>query len=864
MTRLELPRRDLLKAMGLGAAAAALPRELIAAAAPAKDAPRPNVLWLSAEDISPNLGCYGDTYATTPNLDRFAAQAVRYDRAFSHAPVCAPARSGIITGMYPTSIGTHQMRCSGVPPAEARCFPEYLRATGYYCTNNSKTDYQFAAPPSAWDESSRTAHWRNRPDKAMPFFAVLNFGVTHESSTRRWQPGRLQHDPAKAPVPPYYPDTPLVRQNIACYYDRISQLDAQVQKTLDQLAADGLAENTIVWFWGDHGMGLTRGKRWVYDSGLRVPLMVRVPEKLRRWAGAGQPGRVAPGRAEEELAAFVDFAPTMLSLAGIPIPKHMQGQAFLGPQKARPRRYVFGHRDRMDEAYDLIRCARDKRFKYIRNFLPQVTRGQHIDYMDRTPILQEMRRLHAAGKLAGARMQYFEPTKPVHELYDTAADPHEVRNLAADPKYRPVVERMDQTLIAWMKRIGDVGLIPEPDFDEMKRPGGRMQKTAEPAVTVRGGGEGKAVAVALSCPTPGASITCRVVGAAEARAGKGAVVLPARAAAIHGSGARKTGDMITHWRGRDTWISWEADIPRAGRLPVHVLQANAGAGGSRYRLTVGEARLEGVVKRTRSWTDPVYVKVGEVNVPKPGKYTVTVRPEKQVEGRLTNLGAVVLGGRNLRASKARWQLYSRPIELRPGETLTARANRLGFANSGTVSYRCGGPVPAPKAPPEKHPPHWREQIEKTDLLDRLLALKQLDGQGARAVPHYLKALADKAAPMRYWAVVGLHVACTDAASIDKAAAAIQPRLEDESLSVRVAAAHALGDWGRDARALGVLVETLASPSDKAALFAATALERLGPKARPAMAQIETAGRKTRRAAAQVLRRALAALRKEPA
>ncbi|MGB2822641.1 MAG: sulfatase, partial [Phycisphaerae bacterium] len=508
-------RREFLKAVGIGAAAAVMPRRACAAArAAGKDSPRPNIVWISAEDISPTVGCYGDKYATTPNLDKFASQGVRYDAAFAHAPVCAPARSGIITGMYPTRIGTTWMRCRGVPPVEARCFPEYLRAAGYYCTNSSKTDYQFAPPRSAWDESSGGAHFRKRRQKDQPFFAVFNFTVSHESSTRRWTPGKQEHDPAKAPLPPYYPDTPIVRQNIACYYDKMSQLDSQIRRVLDELEADGLAENTIVWFWGDHGWGLTRGKRWIYDSGLRVPLMVRVPSKLRAWAGAGDAKAVAPGRAEKELVSFIDFAPTVLSLAGVPIPPHMQGQAFLGPQKAaRPREYIFGARDRMDETYDCIRCLRDKRFKYIRNFMPYVTRGQHIAYMDRTPILQEMRRLHAAGELKpGPQMQYFEPTKPVHELYDTVADPHEVNNLAGEAKYRDVLERMNKALKQFMLDIGDVGLIPEPDFDAMKGGGA----TAAPAFSVAPAGEGKAATVTISCPTPGASITYQVVKAAPA------------------------------------------------------------------------------------------------------------------------------------------------------------------------------------------------------------------------------------------------------------------------------------------------------------------------------------------------------------
>lgn len=797
-------RRDFLKAAGLSAAALAMPRCLRAAAASAKGRPRPNIVWISAEDISPTLGCYGDTYATTPNLDKFAARSVRYDRAFTHAPVCAPARSGIITGMYPTCIGTTWMRCRGVPPVEARCFPEYLRAAGYYCTNSSKTDYQFAPPRSAWDESSGRAHWRNRPRKDQPFFAVFNLGVTHESSTRRWTPGQQEHDPAKAPLPPYYPDTPVVRQNIACYYDKMTQLDGQVQRILDELAADGLADSTIVWFWGDHGWGLTRGKRWVYDSGIRVPLIVHVPKKLRAWAGGGAPGGAAPGSVDGELVSFIDFAPTMLSLAGVPVPKHMQGQPFLGPQKAKPRTYVFAARDRMDETYDCIRALRDKRYKYIRNFMPYVTRGQHIAYMDRTPILQEMRRLHAAGKLKpGPQMQFFEPTKPVHELYDIVADPHEVNNLAGQAEHKDTLDRMGRDLVAFMKRIGDVGLIPEPDFDLMKGGG----TAAVPAFAVTPGQAGKTATVAISCPTPGASIVYRLAKApkaAPAPAGGGGkatgTFLRARDATIHGRGARKTGDAITNWRGKDTWISWEVQLDRAGRVPVHVLQANAGAGGSTFELAVGEAKLTGKIRHTSDWEDYVYVKVGEIGVPKAGKYTVHVKPIKQVQGRLGNVAAVVIDGKNLPrarrtdASGKGWLLYSKPLQLAAGHEILAQAWRIGYKPSRVAAYRFGEKPAAPSEKAVDTGPFWRERLDKSGLLDRLLAIKQHDGRYAESVPAFLEALADRAGPVRYWAVVGLHLGCRDAPSIAKARPAVEKLLDDPSPSVRLAVANAMRDW----------------------------------------------------------------------
>ena len=488
-SELSLTRRGFFSAAG-AAAASALFAPALAHGAPAQ---RPNVLWITCEDTSPDLGCYGDPYAVTPNLDGLASQGARYTLAFTHAPVCAPSRSGIITGMYPTTIGTLHMRSQGVPPPYVRCFPEYLRAAGYYCTNNAKTDYNFPCPPTAWDECSRQAHWRNRPDRAQPFFAVFNIETTHES--RCWPvDGPLQHDPAKAVLPPYYPDTPVVRRNWARYYDQVTRMDGQVAGFLRQLAEDGLGENTAVFFYGDHGRGLTRAKRWVYDSGIRVPLLIR-------W-----PGKIAPGTVVDRLVAFVDFAPTVLSIAGIKPPEYMQGRAFLGEHAAPPREYIFAARDRMDETYDIIRAVRDRRWKYIRNFEPQKPYAQIIKYMEKMPILQEMRRLHGEGKLAGPPALFFRQTKPTEELYDTEADPHEINSLAAAPEHQETLQRLRGVLEKWMKETGDLGLVPEPELKERMRPGGRWAATAAPATAPNSGAFNGAVEVALSCPTQGASI----------------------------------------------------------------------------------------------------------------------------------------------------------------------------------------------------------------------------------------------------------------------------------------------------------------------------------------------------------------------
>ena len=505
-----MKRRDFLKTTSIAATAwmaGALP-----ATGQAKTQKRPNILWISCEDMSPDLACYGDDYAVAPNLDKFAKEGVVYDRCFSHAGVCAPARSGIITGMYPSSIGTNQMRCAGVPPAEVKCFTEYLRAAGYYCTNAQKTDYQFAPPVTAWDQCDKKAHWRHRDAEDQPFFAVINLTVTHESQSRSNGKGvrapldtlEERHDPAKATLPPYYPDTPATRADWAQYHDTITLMDRQLGDILAQLEADGLAEDTIVCFWGDHGRGLPRAKRWLYDSGTLVPYILRVPEQYRDWAMPDNPTAAVPGQRNGDLIAFVDFAPTMLSLCGIDIPDHMQGQAFLGPQMASPRDYVYGARDRMDETYDCIRSVRDKRFKYLRNYMSHVPCSQKLEYLEMMPTMQDWRRLHIEGKLNEVQSQYFQCPKPVEELFDTDTDPHEINNLAEDPAYKDVLDRLRKEHSAWMHKINDIGLMPEAEFDAIKRLDDVMEETMPPVMTWEG------ERYSLDSDTSGASIAYRI------------------------------------------------------------------------------------------------------------------------------------------------------------------------------------------------------------------------------------------------------------------------------------------------------------------------------------------------------------------
>ncbi len=496
---LSLTRRRFLYASGLGAAG----NLLRSRPARGQSATRPNFLWITTEDISPDLGCYGDSYARTPNLDKLAAQGARFTHVFTVAGVCAPSRSGIITGMYPTTIGTHHMRSKGVPPPYVKCFTEYLRASGYYCTNNVKTDYNFDSPITAWDESSRQAHWRGRA-KGQPFFAVFNHIVTHESQIRaapedfarniRALKPEDRHDPAKAKLPPYYPDTPVTRNDWARYYDLITAMDLQVAALLQQLEDDGLADNTIVFFWGDHGRGLPRAKRWIYDSGIRIPLLIRRPAKIQ------------PGTVRDDLVSAIDFAPTLLALAGVEVPSHLQGRVFLGEKAAPPRQYIYAARDRMDETYDIIRCVRDKRYKYIRNFQACKPYAQYIDYMEQMPTMREMRRLNKEGQLVGPQKLFFLPEKPQEELYDTIADPHEIHNLAGSPEHQEVLGRMREAQQRWMKETQDLGLIPEDELQERMRPGGRWTVTATPTLSPNGGSFPGPATVKITCPTGGSSI----------------------------------------------------------------------------------------------------------------------------------------------------------------------------------------------------------------------------------------------------------------------------------------------------------------------------------------------------------------------
>ena len=422
----------------------------------------PNILWVTSEDNGPHLGCYGDEYADTPNIDALAKRGMIYLNAWSTAPVCAPARTTIISGMYPPSTGAEHMRSMTRLPSGFRMYPQYLREAGYYCTNNRKEDYNLEKPGKVWDESSPRAHWRNR-EPGQPFFAIFNYTVSHESRIRQ-RPHRAIHDPARVRVPAYHPDAPDVRQDWAQYHDKLTEMDALVGKSLKELADAGLADNTIIFYYGDHGSGMPRSKRYPYNSGLHVPLVIHVPEKLKHLA----PDDYAVGGKTDRLVGFIDLAPTVLSLAGIKPPEHFQGYAFMGRYAAAPPPYIYGFRGRMDERYDMIRTVRDGRFIYLRNYMPHKIYGQYVRYMFQTPTTRVWKRLHDEGKLSAAQSAFWK-RKPPEELYDLQNDPDEVNNLAGSEAHQAILARMRaaQRELAW--RIRDVGFLPEDEIHSRAR-----------------------------------------------------------------------------------------------------------------------------------------------------------------------------------------------------------------------------------------------------------------------------------------------------------------------------------------------------------------------------------------------------------
>lgn len=419
----------------------------------------PNILWITSEDNSPLLGCYGDVFATTPHLDQMAKDGFRYTNAYANTPVCAPARNTIITGVYACASGNEQMRSSYLKSEHVRFYTEFLKSKGYYCTNNSKTDYNTSPIDldTMWDECGMKAHFENR-DRNQPFFAVFNFTTSHESCIHKSIPTEeLRHRPEEVVLPPYHPDTPDMRHDWAQYYDKVEDMDAKVGEVLKQLEEAGLAENTIVLYYSDHGGVLGRSKRYLYETGTHVPMILRIPEKYKHLYPAAKPGSRV-----ERLVSFVDLAPTLLSLIGIEAPEYMQGQAFLGKYQKEEPDYIYMFRDRMDGRYDMSRSIVDAQYRYTRNFNSNRIYMQHLEYLWRAPSMVSWENAFLSGQCNEVQSRYWN-TKPVEELYDTENDPWEVNNLAGDPAFAERLADMRSALQKMGADMIDAGYIPEAD-----------------------------------------------------------------------------------------------------------------------------------------------------------------------------------------------------------------------------------------------------------------------------------------------------------------------------------------------------------------------------------------------------------------
>ena len=571
---------------------------------------RPNILWLTAEDIGPHLGCYGDPTATTPQIDSLAARGLRYRRAWSVAPVCAPARTAIISGRYPSSTGSEHMR-SWVPlPAGTRLYPELLRVAGYYCSNNSKEDYNLRSSGRLWDDSSGRAHWRNRPP-GQPFFAVFNYTESHESQLRT-TPHTFVHDPARVSVPPYMPDLPEVRAGWAQYHDQISVIDRRVGRALAELESAGLADETIVFFYGDHGSGLPRNKRSACDSGLRVPLIVHFPPKWRHLA----PPDYREGAESERLVSFVDFAPTLLGLIGEPAPAWMQGHAFAGTRITAPRGFLHGLRGRMDERIDLVRSVTDGRFVYVRNYLPHRPHGQHNEYMFITPATAAWKRAHDAGQLNPAQAVFWQPRAP-EELYDLATDPFETVNLAGDRPHRATLERLRKAHRRHTLHVKDVDLLPEAEMH-------------------RRAGAGAPGDLGSMAGHPGAPNFRRLFEAAELAAGREVRDVP-RLERL----ARDLDSGIRFWAA----TGWMVRGPAAVGVGEETLRRLARDESPSVRVAAAEALAAHGTGATSSWAVEALVRLAD---PRGGNYLVAVAalnaldnlPAKLVEAHRSSLAAL--------------------------------------------------------------------------------------------------------------------------------------------------------------------------------------------------------------------------------
>ena len=453
----------------------------------------PNIIWLVAEDQSPEfLPMYGNLTTELPYLSSLAKDGVVFTNAYSPVPVCAPARSALISGLYPTSLGTHNMRTYnsykkenepsiGIPsysplvPEGVKMFPRYLRANGYYTSNNAKEDYNFKKTDGVWDESSPKAHWKNRKPN-QPFFAVFNFGITHESQIWRQGDQPLLVDPETLPVPPIFPDSPEVRKDLAVNYSNLIRLDKQIGKVIEQLKAEGLYKNSIIFFYGDHGGPFPRYKRALYETGIKVPLIVKFA------------GQEKADTTNNNFISFIDYAPSVLSLAGIDPPTVMQGKAQFGPHQVKEKpQFIFASSDRFDGQVDRLRALRFGDYKYIRNFNPKISNAIPVSYREQMPMMQHLNKLWEAKKLEANAAAWFKTPKPSEELYDLQHDPYELKNLAAELKLKDTLSFLRNRLDQWIIETRDLGAYPEKELIKKWFPEGKPQRLSPLSNKVEGG-----------------------------------------------------------------------------------------------------------------------------------------------------------------------------------------------------------------------------------------------------------------------------------------------------------------------------------------------------------------------------------------
>ena len=471
---------------------------------------RPNILWIVAEDLSPIIPPFGDFTVETPNLSKLAMEGVRYTKVFSTSGVCAPSRAAIALGTYQNRVGAQHMRTlrpssvspypngvtsyEAVPPAQVKMHSQYFREAGYYTSNNAKEDYQFIKPLTAWDDSSRDAHWRNRAP-GQPFFSIFNLGITHESQVWEQQENELLvPEDLDVPIPPYLPTTDLAQRDIRQVYSNIVAMDRQVGELLRQLDEDELLDNTVIFFFSDHGGPLPRQKRLLYDSGIHLPLIIRFPDMWRA------------GQEDDELISFVDFKSTALSIAGIKPPSYVDGRAFLGQFVISPERaYIHAASDRLDSQYDTIRAVRDSRFKYLRNYNLDRSYYLALPYREQMAIMKELLRLNDSGELNEIQQQWFRLQKPPEELFDTTNDSHELINLASDSAYSEKLNELSQEMDDWVQDINDLGLIPENEMIEQFWPDRVQPVTQPPIINLKDGN------LYLSSETEGANIAYQII-----------------------------------------------------------------------------------------------------------------------------------------------------------------------------------------------------------------------------------------------------------------------------------------------------------------------------------------------------------------